>query len=1260
MCDHQEKGHKLEKTPNSKTQQVMQPHHHQGHRHHHCHHQADDNNHDNIHSAEDIKDRQPNHQNQRDYEKLHHHHPHHCHHKQNHRHVSQSTKSSSLSSSSSTSTSSSSSSSSSSLSSSSFSSSSLLSSSTTSSSSSTLSSKNSSECSERYHPRRPQHSQSFTDVSGKHKYFEEDDDTTPLINARGNLNRSSAKQKRDVGKSSPSSFTKEDVKKSQTSTRHLGKDGSFRKAKSMDDLTRPKDKKGIGNENENEEERSKSEARQNLLKEKMKFSAFLNEITRQVLSPMRLSSLGVTDPQRPHSPGQASGKSREKDSNTDKPKQWRSQPTSPDSTRSSKHSHSPRLSRSKSFHHHGHHSASPPSHMKHRPTSCHSWSPNPEHHPHSPTPKFNHHHHQEEFNSLSHHHQHRNHHHHHQGHHHNSAYQQRDHHSPIYHNTSHLHKDKRHKDHYSPTHHYKHHSASHCHDHHAHSHEDHHGTHHGHHEHAHNLRDNYDPSRHHEDHLFIPHHHDDHHSSGHHANTHSTSCPTTPCHCDHQSPTSNHGTHQGLSHQHHHGDHHRDTHPHHPVDHRNGPHHPNHESHHSLGHHQPHNEAHGHHYEDHHKEANRHHHRDHHSPSYWHPPQHHHNKLQHHLENHHSPGHTHLHGEHKSEHYHHHHGDQHNEACHHRHRDHHSKPHQQGDQQSEGQHQHRDLHSPVHHHHHHHHHGNQHRETHHHHHGDHHSLGHHYRNKAYQHNQGDQPNEVYHLHQEDQHNEAPHYGNHYSQGHDCCHGDYNNTSHCQGQHLESQSHLKHCKTTNHDKNRLDDVPTQLMEHAANNPPSHRKPESVVSKNSTSNTNNPSTQEKEHTSFTGQSTHEEKTPELGRIRNVQDQNEGLHQSLLKTAVRMECLGEEFISSQKLLEIELQRTRMELSSLMERFKRLQDDCSSTQQTNNFLEQKLHSMLQNMEGERERLNRRISELTEQLTDASIANTMEAINVTSVLHKTTLHSPDDALIQMVPPITPPPAQFMDIHNYEKDKSSGQEQPLGSVPEEEESDWSEVGEETPRLVLTGSSRSQTWRHHEADMDKDSESGSEEIVRRHFSRPLQIPHLQFTIHNEFLPPAHTNSCPSGFKNLSDNIPGDIEEIYMTTTSPNIKSAILIRSASLEDIPLTRHHMQKELRGTEAMMNLHHSEDEAMEDLDNEIIHHWRMSSDRDTVIRRLTKSGGAEADGSMAGLQSAERVLNPFRCDPPASEGEDLGRAELRGWAGGIPGEVLNVERTQL
>ncbi|KAM4547166.1 uncharacterized protein V3H82_020820 [Fundulus diaphanus] len=392
--------------------------------------------------------------------------------------------------------------------------------------------------------------------------------------------------------------------------------------------------------------------------------------------------------------------------------------------------------------------------------------------------------------------------------------------------------------------------------------------------------------------------------------------------------------------------------------------------------------------------------------------------------------------------------------------------------------------------------------------------------------------------------------------------------------------------------------------------------------------------------------------------LQNQNEGLHQSLLNTAVRMECLGEEFISSQKILENELQRTHVELSNLMDRFNRLHDDCSSTQQTNSLLEQKLHSVLQSMEAERERLNLRISELTEQLSDAQYASTMEEINATAGLQKINLHTHSgDALPQMIPPIAPPPAQFMDVHNYGKEATSAAEQALGSVPEEEESDWSEVGEETPCLLLKGSNRGQVWRQQEADLDKDSESGSEDLIGRHFQRPLQIPHLQFTLHNEFMPSSHASTLPSGFKNLSETMHSE-ESYRITTTSSNVKSAILIRSASLEEIPLPRHPV--ELRGTEAMMNLHHSADEAIEDLDNQIIHHWKMSSDRDTVIRRLMKSRGPEADGSLASLQSAEQLLNHFICDTPLSEGRVMSRVEMHGWTGGIPEEVLKGERTQL
>ena len=53
--------------------------------------------------------------------------------------------------------------------------------------------------------------------------------------------------------------------------------------------------------------------------------------------------------------------------------------------------------------------------------------------------------------------------------------------------------------------------------------------------------------------------------------------------------------------------------------------------------------------------------------------------------------------------------------------------------------------------------------------------------------------------------------------------------------------------------------------------------------------------------------------------LQEQNEDLHHSLMQTAVRMECLGEEFMTSHQVLEAELHSTREELSHLTDKFKK-----------------------------------------------------------------------------------------------------------------------------------------------------------------------------------------------------------------------------------------------------------------------------------------------------------------------------------------------------
>lgn len=279
-------------------------------------------------------------------------------------------------------------------------------------------------------------------------------------------------------------------------------------------------------------------------------------------------------------------------------------------------------------------------------------------------------------------------------------------------------------------------------------------------------------------------------------------------------------------------------------------------------------------------------------------------------------------------------------------------------------------------------------------------------------------------------------------------------------------------------------------------------------------------------------------------------------------------------------------------------------------------------------------------------------------MLQKTNLHFQPDDVMNQGHPLTPPPAQFMDSQSYEKAKTIVQELSLGSVPEEEESDWSEMGEETPRFMITSSNIHQPWTH-QVDLDKDNGSRGEEMVRQPSPFPHQIPHLQFTtIHNDMLLDPQTLAHHSGYKNQSDVDTG--EGNYRIPTSHNLGSAILIRSASLEEIPLAHHHMQKELRGTAAMMDLHHSGNEALGDLDNEIIHHWRTSNDREGATGRQVEMRTSEAHSNVASLQSAEQLLSHLKCEPQRSEGRGQGRAEVHGWTGGIPDEVLRGERTQL
>ncbi|XP_061817761.1 uncharacterized protein [Nerophis lumbriciformis] len=1076
MCDHQEKN--KSKKPDVKGHAMKQHHSRQDHRHphhnhihhHHSHQSDDDDSQDTRSTAEDslLSDHQ------RSF--------HHYHRTPRHRRLSLSETSftSSFGSSSSSSSTSTSSSSSSSIS---------HSSSSSSASSSSLSSESSSEGSGKLLLRRPQHSLSCTDISRKPKSVQD----------------ASIGQADCLPKQKSKSSDNGAQKKTQKNAIISANDGNFRKSKSMEALTSRTEGEEDASEDEKELEKRKILVKQNLLKEKMKFSAFLNEITRQVLSPMRLSTLGVTDAQK-QTGSVKSGKSENNQ---------RSRPVSADSASSST-----QLPKSKSSHQHRRrHSPDPGEHMQPRPKSCperrSSRSQTSQHHSNSPSCK------RHQGNRRQHHRGDSN------GYRHRDASPHRHHryYSPVFSDYG---------DHDGSTHH------------HRHRHEDKHDG------------ERYSPDDHHRRQDSSARHHNDHNFHYRHGDHYFTSRPRDE---HHDRTPSHHELHSRASSQHH--DNHLNT--KRPVTPR----------------------------------------RDYRDRLY---PKHHHRGDQHGF----APRHN-------SEEQHHH-GDQQQSAIHHQH------PHQRGQAKDH----HGDHRSSGRQHHHHHHHGNHQSLNQHHHHGD----------DLSEEQQPDDEESLCHKHRQGDDNH--HHGNKHvqqhreNQLHQHSHGERHHRDHHSPNSRDQHNHNSHQEHEEHQSLHHPESQQNKAQPKNNNKDPHTDVKSLPAhqKNSSRNSSSFCSQEEEQTDFTGPSIPQERTRETGKMMLLQKDSEGLHQSLLNSAVPMECFGE-FLSGQKLLEEELQRTRLELSNLTENFKILHENCSSTQQTNNLLEQKLNSVTQSMEGERERLSRRISALTEQLAGATFSNDVDGFNVKSVLIKSNDHfHRDDAIIQGILPIAPPPIQFMDSQNYEKVKAGGQEQSLGSVPEEEESDWSEMGEDIPRFLLN---RGQAWRHREGDVDKDSESGGEEIARRHSPRPLQIPHLQFTIHNEILPIAPTNACPSGMT-------GD--STFRITTSQNLGSTILIRSASLEEIPLACQQMTKELRGTEAMMDLHHPGGESVEDLDNEIIHHWRISNERD--------GRALEAESAPCSLQSVEQMLNHFMSEPKNSEGR------CQGWTGGMAEEVFGGEQTQL
>ncbi|XP_042594710.1 uncharacterized protein LOC122139669 isoform X2 [Cyprinus carpio] len=130
------------------------------------------------------------------------------------------------------------------------------------------------------------------------------------------------------------------------------KDGNFRKAKSMEVLSTRVHVTGTS------EQISMEAASDNFVKGKLQFSAFLDEITRQVISPCALSSFGVNTPTPPKSPNEErKNRGSKRESFVPPPKQQPIRAERPDSGKTDSSS----LSRSHKSKNHNRNLTSPPS-----------------------------------------------------------------------------------------------------------------------------------------------------------------------------------------------------------------------------------------------------------------------------------------------------------------------------------------------------------------------------------------------------------------------------------------------------------------------------------------------------------------------------------------------------------------------------------------------------------------------------------------------------------------------------------------------------------------------------------------------------------------------------------------------------------------------------------------------------------------------------------------------------------------------------------
>ncbi|XP_067312451.1 uncharacterized protein si:ch211-276i12.4 [Pseudorasbora parva] len=160
------------------------------------------------------------------------------------------------------------------------------------------------------------------------------------------------------------------------------------------------------------------------------------------------------------------------------------------------------------------------------------------------------------------------------------------------------------------------------------------------------------------------------------------------------------------------------------------------------------------------------------------------------------------------------------------------------------------------------------------------------------------------------------------------------------------------------------------------PPPLRAPglesESQSSKSSTSASSEKSENRPKHMGHRRQSKpHRDSVSSVDRVQMLEEYNKELHENLLQTVACIENM-----------ETELHCTKTELVSFKEKYRRLQESYSVSQQANSVLEQKLKSAVDSLDSERKLLMQRVVDLTKQLDTAQkTINSLENINVHSLI---------------------------------------------------------------------------------------------------------------------------------------------------------------------------------------------------------------------------------------------------------------------------------------